>query len=340
MNKEIILSELVSKIPRAKLISHQSPVESWARLRESWDLDFELSVKRDDLIGPAFGGNKSRQLEFLLGDAIDKGHDVIVHGGAIQSNYCRQLAAATSMFGLRCHLLLSNLYTQQYDQGNHLLNQIFGADIEYFDGGLGVQHEAAKARLAEKLTHQGFNPYLITYPRSEILGGVGYLIAALELVDQLSESEFPDRIVMPAVGASYAGLLLGLELLGRSHTEILGFAPLSKEYDIVEGVKGSIVGICDLLSIPLPQKLFDRINISFDYVGPGYARVSRHNLSTFVEVARAEGVLLDPVYTSKAATALQGLTGDSKKTLFWHTGGTPAIFAYSHEILDFLASGS
>jgi 1-aminocyclopropane-1-carboxylate deaminase/D-cysteine desulfhydrase-like pyridoxal-dependent ACC family enzyme len=340
LTKAIKLSKLVSKIPRARLVYHQSPVESWSRLREKWNLDFELSVKRDDLIGPAFGGNKSRQLEFLLGDAINKGSDVIVHGGAIQSNYCRQLAAAASMVGLKCHLLLSNHYSQQYDQGNHLLDQIFGAEIDYFDGRLGTEHEAAKAKLTEKLAHQGFNPYLITYPQSEVLGGMGYLIAALELVDQLDESNFPERIVMPAVGASYAGLLLGFELLGKSHTEVLGFAPLSKEYDIVEGVKGSITGICNLLSIPLPQNLFDRIDISFDYVGPGYAKVSKYNLRTIVEVARAEGVLLDPVYTSKAAAALQGLTGDGKKTLFWHTGGTPSIFAYSQEILEFLGSGS
>jgi 1-aminocyclopropane-1-carboxylate deaminase/D-cysteine desulfhydrase-like pyridoxal-dependent ACC family enzyme len=330
------LERALATFPRTKLCNLPSPVQSWMRLSQHWDLGSTLLAKRDDLIGPAFGGNKSRQLEFLLGEAIANGCDSVVHGGAIQSNYCRQLSAACASLGLECYVILSNDYDQQFNQGSHLIDRLMGAKITIFEGPLGIAHEKCKAELTHILTSEGRNPYLITYPKSEILGGLSYISAAIELVRQLPSSDFPQRIVMPAVGASYAGLLFGMDLLGVKNVEILGIAPLSEEYEIAKTIKSSIIEIATLLNLRYDEEIFQRIHISNDWVGDGYAKVTDSGISALIDVAQFEGVLLDPVYTAKAAAALRAMGRTDKRTLFWHTGGAPAIFAYADVILKYL----
>jgi 1-aminocyclopropane-1-carboxylate deaminase/D-cysteine desulfhydrase-like pyridoxal-dependent ACC family enzyme len=328
-----LLQEYLSRFEQLTLCKGASPVHKLDNLRSKWGLGFDLYVKRDDLIGPAFGGNKSRQLEFLLGDAIKQGADCIVHGGALQSNYARQVSAACAMHDLDCYLVLSDHYNQKKNTGSHLVSQFLGANITYFEGKLGSAHEEQKKKLSESLEALGRRPYLITYPKSEILGSLGYLKATLELVEQLPEVEFPQRIVMPAVGATFIGVLLGLKLLGYKEVEVVGVAPLSNEYPIESTVIESMKEICVLLEIDFGSIDVTDINLDFTYVGEGYSKTTKESLSALVDFARYEGVILDPVYTSKAAASLKNLPADGKRTLFWHTGGAPAIFAYSEEIL-------
>lgn len=211
-----------------------------------------------------------------------------------------------------------------------------GAEIRYFNGPLGVIHEQAKAQWTKELRQSGDKPYLITYPKSEILGGLGYVRATTEFVKQYIGREFPKRIVIPAVGASYAGLLLGLEILGHADIEIIGVAPLNGEYNVEEAIANSMKEMAGLLGFSFPNRILDRININFDCVGRGYAMTADENLAVLVDVARTEGILLDPVYTSKAMYFLRSLPSDGNSTLFWHTGGTAALFSYSQEILQFL----
>ncbi|CAB4794317.1 unannotated protein [freshwater metagenome] len=336
MELQTHLEESLSKFPQIQLCVDSSPVQDLTNLKSKWGLGFELSIKRDDLIGPAFGGNKSRQLEFLLGEAIQLGADCIVHGGAVQSNYGRQVAAACAMLDLDCYLVLSDYYKQKQNTGSHLILQMLGAKISYFHGELGTNHEFEKLQLSKSLAALGRKPYLITYPKSEILGSLGYLKATLELSHQLPAEKFPERIVMPAVGATYIGVLLGLKLLGYKDVEVIGVAPLLNEYPIQATVLDSIKMICTLLKIDFDAIDSPKLDLNFSFVGEGYSKTTNESLDALVDFARYEGVMLDPVYTSKAAASLRKLPSDGKRTLFWHTGGSPAVFAYSDEILNHL----
>ena len=141
---------------------------------------------------------------------------------------------------------------------------------------------------------------------------------------------------MPAVGATYIGVLLGLKLLGYNDVEVIGVAPLSNEYPIKATVLDSLKAICALLKIDSIDSPI--INLDFSFVGEGYSKTTQESLDALVDFARYEGVMLDPVYTSKAAASLKNLPADGKRTLFWHTGGSPAIYAYSDEILENLKS--
>ena len=338
MHLEEKLEKSLSKFPQVNLFNGPSPVQDLINLRSKWNLGFDLAIKRDDLFGLAFGGNKSRQLEFLLGDAIALGADCIVHGGAVQSNYGRQVAAACAMFDLDCYLVLSDYYKQQQNTGSHLVTQILGAKISYFHEELGHSHEIEKQRLSHHLETLGRKPYLITYPKSEILGSLGYLKATLELSRQLPADKFPQRIVMPAVGATYIGVLLGLKILGYTDVEVIGVAPLLDEYPIERTVLDSMKAICKLLEIDFESIDAPKINLNFSFVGAGYSKTTKESLGALVDFARYESVVLDPVYTSKAAASLKSLPSDGKRTLFWHTGGSPAIYAYADEILQHLNS--
>ena len=269
MHPEEKLEKSLSKFPQVNLFNGPSPVQDLINLRSKWNLGFDISIKRDDLFGLAFGGNKSRQLEFLLGDAMALGSDCIVHGGAVQSNYGRQVAAACAMFDLDCYLVLSDYYKQQQNTGSHLVTQILGAKISYFHEELGHSHEIEKQRLSNHLETLGRKPYLITYPKSEILGSLGYLKATLELSRQLPADKFPQRIVMPAVGATYIGVLLGLKILGYTDVEVIGVAPLLDEYPIERTVLDSMKAICKLLEIDFESIDAPKINLDFSFVGEG-----------------------------------------------------------------------
>lgn len=328
------LRELLEPLPRVHLCTTPSPLESWQRIPEAWCPGSRLQVKRDDLIGPGYGGNKSRQLEFLLGDALSKGCDTIVHGGAVQSNYCRQLAAACAQLGLECHVVLSSGYSQPLERGSHLLTVLFGADVQLFDGPLGSGHEAAKRELADRLQMEGKSPYLITYPSSEVLGACGYIDAAAELSLQLDSSTArPTNIFVAAVGATYAGLLLGLRMLGEE-IPIRGIAPLKGEYDIVRAIRKAIMGTAEILGVDVPVGTLEQITISEEWVGDGYGQPTQKGLAALHDVARSQGVLLDPVYTSKAMAATREQLAPGESTLFWHTGGSPALFAFESVLLS------
>ena len=332
------LEEKLSKFPQMQLCKGPSAIQDLDNLKSKWNLGFDLSIKRDDQLGVAFGGNKSRQLEFLLGDAIEMNADCIVHGGALQSNYGRQVAAACAMLDLDCYLVLSDFYKQKMNTGSHLISQILGAKISYFHGPLGSNHEIEKRKLSQELEALGRKPYLITYPKSEILGSLGYLKATIELSRQLPADKFPQRIVMPAVGATYIGVLLGLKLLGYKDVEVIGIAPLSNEYPINETVLETMKTLCTLLEIDFDSIDTPVINLDFSFVGEGYSKTTKESLDAMRDFARFESVMLDPVYTSKAAASIKSLPQDGKRTLFWHTGGSPAIFAYSEDILKNLSS--
>ena len=331
------LERRLQQIPRQALCHLPTPIESWESVANAWHPGSHILAKRDDLTGLGLGGNKARQLEFVLADALANYSDVVIHGGAVQSNYCRQLAAAAAMLGIECRLVLSTAYGQPLNQGGHLLDRLFGAKITLVDCPLGVEHERMKADLANELRRKGRRPHLITYPHSETLGSLGYVAAAIELARQLRSwpGEPPKRIVMAGVGATYSGLLLGLRLLGIT-TPLVAFAPLRDEYDIVGELGRTLLAVAKLLEVEVPGSITKEVDVRFDQVGAGYAVPTPDSLTALLETAKNQGVLLDPVYTSKAMAGLRTLLKADETTVFLHTGGVPAVFVYSSLLVSTL----
>ena len=256
----------INKIEQTRLGYFPTPLEARERLRTHLDHAGTLLCKRDDLSGLAFGGNKVRQLEFLLGDAMQQGADTIVFTAAVQSNYARTLAAACSKLGLHCHLILSRAYPQPLNQGNILLDRIVGATVEFSDLPLGGMSENQLSQVTETLRARGKTPYLILYPESEILGALSYVKAATELYEQCqSLATLPGYLVCAAVGATQAGLLLGSRLLGWD-LKVLGFSPLRSEFSVRETIADAMRGVSELLEVQNPVEHGDIINTA-DYVG-------------------------------------------------------------------------
>ena len=332
--------ELKAKLgafPRVSLGEFPTPLDTWDGLRARWDRPGAVYAKREDLSGFAFGGNKVRQIEFLLGDALDKQCDCCVHGAAVQSNYCRVLAAACNKVGLDCHLVLSNAYHQSQDQGNFLLHRINGAHIEITDRPLGDAQERRKKEVCAELKSRGRRPYLITYPHSEILGTLSYLEAALEIYGQCrSLASMPDVLVCAAVGSTQSGILLGFRLLGWD-AKVVGFSPVRGEFDVMGTLKGAMDKVSGMIGVENPVRDEEIINVD-DYVGEGYGVMTDAGFEAIRSTARCEGVYLDPVYTGKAMAGLadylaKGLIDRQDDVIFLHSGGTPALFGYGPELM-------
>jgi len=340
MKAEEILKRL-SQFPQAALGHYPTPLERWGRLESYLGWKGAIYAKREDLTGLAFGGNKVRQLEFHLGEALARGADVIVHGAAVQSNYCRLLAAAANKVGLECHLVLSRAYGQPEDQGNILLDRIAGVTIELIDEPLGPRQEAYKRCVVDRLAAAGRRPFLISYPESEILGSLSYVKVAVELFEQCRQiPKFPRFMIMAATGATQAGLLLGSRLLGWQ-VEIMGIAPVNhNEFPILQTLSDSIAEAAKRLGVS-PGVLPKEIQNLDDYVGQGYGKVTPAAVNAIKVLARTEGVFLDPLYSGRAMAALLDLIRCDRipageDLLFIHTGGNTALFAYHKEILGYL----
>jgi D-cysteine desulfhydrase family pyridoxal phosphate-dependent enzyme len=333
------LRQRLERFPQVALGRYPTPLEHWQRLQTLVNRPGPLYAKREDLSGLAFGGNKVRQLEFLLGAALAEGADVVIHGGAVQSNYCRMLAAAANKLGMGCHLVLSRAYGQPEDQGNFLLDRISGASIELIDEPLGELQEARKRQAAERLAAAGRKPFVISYPDSEVLGTLAFVKAAVELYEQCRAlAQMPAQIVSAAVGSTQSGLLLGCRLLGWP-VNLIGFAPLCHgEYDIAQTLWNSIQVVATKLGVEAPVSRGDVVN-SAAYVGDGYGEVTPECVEAIRTVARMEGVFLDPVYTGKAMVGMldymrKGVIPPEDGVVFVHTGGSTALFAYNREILE------
>jgi len=300
-----------------------------------------LFVKRDDQTGLATGGNKARKLEFLLADALEKGADTIITTGAVQSNHARQTAAAAAVtscdangFGLRCCLVLGGESPDRWT-GNLLLDELLGADIRW----AGERDRAqVMEEVAEEMTRLGRRPYIIPLGGSNPVGAAGYVEAMLELVAQLEVRDLQlDRIVFPTgSGGTQAGMMVGAKGLGFAG-RIEGIS-VSATKDVLESRLEELVAeTAAFLGFDLSFASEDFI-VHDDYLGEGYARMGPPEREAIRLIARTEGLLLDPVYTGRAMAGLidlirRGVFGQDETVLFWHTGGTAALFAYAEELL-------
>jgi len=339
-DRECKLEAALASLPRVTLASvRPTPLEHMPRLSQELGGP-QLYIKRDDLTGLAFGGNKTRMLEFSLADAQAAGAEVIVCGAAVQSNYCRQMAAACARLGLELHLILRPVrpIDHQEVQGNQLLMRLFGANITILDAAdAGNQQQAIAGRIAE-LRAGGRKVYRPREDDTVDLDALAYAECGLEIVQQCRQLQIsPQRLYAAAADTTQAGLVLALSYL-QSPIRMLGLTPFVGDADRCEEMArmanqaAGRVG----LDVKLAPGDFDNDD---SHVGEAYGLPTAEGLDALRTVARTEGLLLDPVYTSKAMAALfadirAGKLTSDVPVVFLHTGGNPALFGYAGDVLD------
>lgn len=320
---------LTTTLPRISIAQLPTPLEPMPRLSETLGGP-ELWIKRDDQTGLAGGGNKARKLEYLVAEAEKLKANILITGGSAQSNHCRQTAAAAARMGMRCLLILRGPAISAAS-GNLLLDQLLGAEIGWtYDQDLDLQLE----NTYEREKDAGWTPYLIPYGGSNPIGASAYVMAAQELDEQINELAIPpfDRIVLASSsGGTQAGLEVGLRAL-QSTTRIIGIC-IDKPKVITnsELVAGLASKTAALLGMSFTFGAAD-VEADTNYLGGGYAVMGNAEQEAIRIFAQTEGLLLDPVYTARAAAGLLDLIRSAKvdkeeRVLFWHTGGSPALFA-------------
>lgn len=323
------MTHWLSTVPRVKIANLPTPVEKLTRLATKVGLR-ELWIKRDDLTGLALGGNKTRKLEYLIAEAMAQGAKTVITAGAVQSNHCRQTAAAAAKFGFDCVLVLTGEMPKQLS-GNVLLDQLLGAEIITCGK---EEREATMQEVFRRLWHEGRRPYIIPYGGSNSLGALAYAQAMVELKEQ---EIHPDWIIFASSsGGTQAGIVLGRNLCGVS-SRVLGISVDLPAADLQKRVFQLIKQAMDEYALPLSVQAED-IWVNDDYRGKGYGIPTEADLQAVRDFARYEGILLDPVYTGRAAAGMfdlinKGVIPSNSSVLFWHTGGTPAIFAESYASL-------
>jgi len=316
-------------IPRIQIAQLPTPIEELPRLSAVLGGP-QLWVKRDDLTGLAFGGNKTRKLEFVLADALVLGARTLITVGAAQSNHCRQTAALAARFGMACILVLSGNPTQT-SSGNLLLDQLFGAEIVWTnreERNLILQKTFVNAK------ENGREPYLIPLGASDPIGTLGYMTAFNELLSQKISADW--IVVASSSGGTQAGLVLGASLQVWKG-KVLGIS-IDEPADYLKGLVAKLASDASVLSGAHLEINPETVLVNDDYLGRGYGVMDRPEREAIQLFAMHEGLLLDPVYTGRAAAGMidlirRGFFKPGDKVLFWHTGGTPALFADTYRDL-------
>jgi D-cysteine desulfhydrase len=324
---------LTDQLPRVRLGHLPTPLEEMPRLSRALGGP-RLLVKRDDQTGLATGGNKTRKLEFTVGEALRQGADTLVTLGAVQSNHARQTAAAAAVCGLRSVLVLRG-YPPPRVSGNLLLDHLLGARV-VFSGELTRQQMAE--RVIEEERAAGHRPFLVPVGASDELGAPGFVSAMEELDAQLRDRAIHvDRIVVASSSfGTQAGMCVGARALGL-RAQIAGIA-IDSARDELRGEVARIA-VRTQRRLGLEESMEPGEVVGYDgYLGGGYAVLGDPEKEAILLTARTEGILLDPVYTGRAMAGLIDLVrrrefGSDETVLFWHTGGSAALHAYGEQLL-------
>ena len=328
---------LISKFPQAALLPNPTPVERLSRLSDKLGID--LWMKRDDLTGLSFGGNKTRQLEFYIGAALAQKADTILITGAVQSNFARTAAAAAAKYGMKAVLQLEERVPGKgpayYASGNVLLGQLLDAEYMSFpEGENEVGADAALADRAEALRAKGRRPFIIPLGIDHApIGSLGYVKGGAELVSQMDD--FDVAVVPSGSGATHGGFLTGLRLAGNDRT-VFGICVRRDAQQQTARIDTVTHNLADLMGIERPFGL-DSIRTWDSALAPGYGQVGPKTHTALKLMAQSEGILLDPVYSAKTFAGLldlldADLISRGQKVLMLHTGGVPAIFGYQEEL--------
>jgi D-cysteine desulfhydrase len=324
-----------SQFPRRNYLQGPTPIEAMPALSRELGDKVNLFVKRDDLLPGAAGGNKTRKLEFCIADALDQGADTIITCGAVQSNHARLTAAWSAKEGLDCHLVLEERVKGSYKpegSGNNFLFELLGVkSIAVAAGGSDMMAEMENT--AEELRSAGKKPYIIPGGASNAIGALGYAACGEETMTQLNEMRLPvSHIVVPSGSAgTHAGMVVGFN--GVNAGIPISGVNVSRPKDVQEEIVYK-------LALETAEKLGVQNTVARDdivcfdqYVGPGYSLPTDSMIEAVKLFAAKEAILLDPVYSGKAAAGLidlvrKGHFTTGSNVLFLHTGGSPALYAY------------
>jgi len=321
-------------LPRFHLAEFPTPIQYLDALTKAYKGP-GIYIKRDDLTSLGMGGNKTRKLEFLIGEALAQNKDTLVTAGGIQSNHCRLTAAAARKAGLGCHLVLNGT-EPEIPNGNLLLDKIFGATIHYCER---KDRDERLFQVADELVEAGKTPYVIPVGGSNSIGSVGYVNAMLELDNQIKEMGItPDAIVFAtSSGGTQSGLTLGAKMTAFK-ADVLGIS-----IDQVKTGPDAFPPVLTQITTATAERIGSDIrmtesdfSLNCDYLGAGYAMPGDPEFNAIRDLSLHEGILLGPVYTARAMGGFLDLIQKDYFTkdqtvLFWHTGGTPELFAWADQ---------
>ena len=330
----------LSTFPRIRITHGPTPLEFMPRLTEALGGP-NIYIKRDDCTGLGTGGNKTRKLEFLMADALAHNADTIITQGATQSNHARQTVAIAAKMGMQCEILLEDRTGSKDESyrhsGNVFLDHLYGAHVTERPGGTDM--DAAMEMRAGELRVKGRKPYIIPGGGSNPIGALGYVVCALEMVDQFNNLGLDVSCVVHATGSAgtQAGLLAGLQGT-RSLIPVLGIGVRAAKEAQETNVFNLAVKTAELLGVPGAVSR-ESVVANCDYVGGGYGVPTPGMVEAVTMLARLEGILLDPVYSGKGMAGLidlcrKGFFKKGENVVFVHTGGAVALYAYTQAFHD------
>jgi D-cysteine desulfhydrase len=330
----------LAQFPRRRYTPGETPLEKAPRLTAALGGP-DIYIKRDDLLGLAAGGNKTRKLEFLVADALAQGADTLITCGAVQSNHCRLTLAAAVKEGLKCRLVLEERVPGSYNpkaSGNNFLFNLMAVEkVTVVPGGSDMMK--AMEQVADAVAAEGRKAYVIPGGGSNPIGATGYAVCAQEIMTQTFEQGINIDYVICASGSAgtHAGLLTGFYGCNMN-VPVLGINVSRKKQDQEELVYGLVKKTAQHvgLKFEIPR---EAVTCFDEYVGPGYSLPTPGMAEAVRMLARTDGILLDPVYTGKTMAGMIDLVrkGHFKKddnVLFVHTGGSSALYVYEEYILN------
>jgi D-cysteine desulfhydrase family pyridoxal phosphate-dependent enzyme len=330
MKKSGKIYSAIKHIPRLNFSILPTPLHKLDNLSNKWNRN--LYCKRDDMTGFAFGGNKTRKLDYLIKDALTKGYDSIVTFGSNQSNWCRMTSAAGSVCGMNVHLILAGVKPEK-PTANIKLDLLCGAKIIHIDTEEEHLLEEASLEQVEKLKKEGYKPYYLSVGGSNALGALGYVNAFCEILEFSEKTGicFSKIIVAISSSGTQAGLVAG-QLVSGWEGSIVGISVSKKREEQQEKVLQVVMDTCQLMNIPCDTDIAKKfITVDDNYLGEGY-RMNTKDCEKAIELfAGEEGIFLDEVYTGKAAAGFidylnKGMISKSENVLFIHTGGAVQLF--------------
>ncbi len=347
------LKRKIQDFPKKNLIPLPTPLQKLENLSQAFGGP-NIYIKRDDLTGVAFGGNKSRKLEFIIQDALDKNADVIITWAAVQSNWCLQTAAVARKFGINPILLLFKTYDlpEEYD-GNLLLDFVLDADVRIREDEAGkvLRLEDVREIIEEvenEVKERGNTPYVAPIGGSMVggsmekpLGAISYVNAFTEILEQSEVEDVDMNYILHATGScsTQAGLAVGAKALEKD-VQILGISVSDDKESVREEVLTIAQDTVQAMDLEIVVEKEDLIVLD-EYIQEGYGVLNKDVAEAVRLMSEKEGIFLDPVYTGKAMVALIDLTKKDffrkdDNVIFIHTGGTPALFPNKHKLVDFL----
>ncbi len=325
----------LAKLPRRGYVTTPTPIEKAENLTKALGGDVNIYIKRDDLLPGTSGGNKTRKLDFSIGEAVKQGCDTLITCGAVQSNHCRLTLAWAVKEGMDCHLIMEERIAGSFKpegSGNHFLFRLLGAkSITPVPGGSDMMGEMQKK--AEELTKAGKKPFIIPGGASDAIGATGYVACAQETVQQLFDMGLAVAGIVVPSGSSgtHAGMVVGMHGT-NANIPVIGInvsLPRDKQEEKVYNLVKETAK-----RVGAPEVPKSAVDSNPDYYMPGYSLPNEGMLEAVKLFAQTEAILLDPVYTGKVAAGLIGLIRKGhfpkgSNVLFLHTGGSPALYAYT-----------